>query len=204
MSTSTTKRPHAVALADAESLRSLFPPTTYARWEFAGSVRRGKPEVSDVEHVVIPNFGDMPGGGLFADRVNLLFHRLDELERKGTVTKHVYGNSPTGAPSYRWGDKYRGVDFRGFNHEFFTADAQNWGAVLLIRTGPARFSQQFVDRFNLRGMYRQHLGYLRRVKHPALHRDDESDTDGEIIPVPDEETYFRMAEMEFVKPEDRR
>lgn len=189
MSTTTVKRPWAQAMEDAESFRALFPAACIERWEFAGSLRRRKSEVADIEHVVIPAFGDVPrGDGLFTvqERVNLLWHHLDAMVKAGTVSKHVYGGA-----GYRWGDKYRGVDYRGFNNEIFCADADNWGNTFLIRTGPAEFSQRVVTRLKDGGMYRQVEGYLIHV-HTA-----------DRVPVPDEETYFRLAGMQYVPPERR-
>jgi len=111
MSTTETKRPHAQAMEDAEAFRALFPLSTYERWEFAGSLRRRKPEVADIEHVIIPSFGEVEtGDGLFttSTRMNLLWFHLDSLMRgPAGLEKHWYGNGN------RWGDKYRGVDYRG-------------------------------------------------------------------------------------------
>jgi DNA polymerase/3'-5' exonuclease PolX len=190
MSTTLTKRPWAVAMIDADDFRGLFPKSSYERWEIAGSVRRQRPLVGDVEHVVIPVYGEVErGDGLFAvkERVNLLWHRLDALAREGQVSKHVYGWS-----GYRWGEIYRGCDFRGFNHEFFLADPDNFGGTLLIRTGPAEFSERVVTRMKDGGMYRQRDGYVWRVGT------------GERVPVADEAAYFRLAGMPYVEPELRR
>lgn len=96
MSTALAKRTYADALDDAQAFRALFPPACYERWEFAGSLRRRRPEVADVEHLIIPNHGDVErGDGLFTvtERVNLLWFHLDALLRGGQVRKHVYGAS---------------------------------------------------------------------------------------------------------------
>lgn len=188
MSTTLSKRPWAQAMEDAEAFRALFPPACYERWEFAGSVRRRKPEVADVEHVVIPTYGSVDtGASLFGvtERVNLLgFHR-DALFKAGTVERHWYGNG------HRWGDRYFGADFRGFNHEVFCADAENWGAMLLIRTGPADFSQRVVTKLKDGGMYRQVDGYLVHVRSQSR------------VPVPDEASYFKLAGLDYIEPEKR-
>src|SRR5689334_8378943 len=100
MSTATVKRSFAEALVDAEAFRDLFE-GCYERWEIAGSLRRMKAEVGDVEHVVIPIFGEVATtSGLFAEkrRANLIWHRLDELVAYRQVTKHLYSNG------FRWGD----------------------------------------------------------------------------------------------------
>jgi DNA polymerase/3'-5' exonuclease PolX len=178
-------------MRDAEAFRDLFPITTYRRWEFAGSLRRKASEVGDIEHVVEPEWGNIErGGGLFAlpERTNLLFFHLDSLMR-GTagLEKHWYGNGN------RWGEKYRGVDFRGFNNEMFLADADNFGAMLLIRTGPADYSQRVVDTFKRGGMYRQMDGYLMHVGSGQPVK----------VPVPDEAKYLKLAGLPWAEPENR-
>ncbi len=186
-----TKRKLCHAAADAEAMRDLFP-GCFERWTVAGSVRRGKPEVGDIEHVVIPKFSEVSDGGLFGETklVNLLWERADMLLQEGAIGKHVYQTIK--GDQWRWGEKYRGIDFRGFNNEIFTATPENYGAILLIRTGPADFSKRMVERFLNGGMYRQQEG---RLIHVAS---------GEAVSIPDEETYFRLLGMEFIKPEDRR
>ncbi len=184
------KRTLSKAMNDAERFRALFN-ECYLRWEIAGSVRRGKPEVSDVEHVVIARMGEVAGDGLFetSETVNLLWNRLDELVAAGTLAKHRY-ETVRGLQN-RWGMIYRGVDFNGFNHEIFTATPENFGSTLLIRTGPAEYSKAFVERFLAGRLYRQQGGGLVHVKS------------GDIVPIPDEETYFRMNGLPFVSPENR-
>lgn len=191
MSTTTVKRSLAKADRDAHAFRELFPNDCFLVWEIAGSVRRRRADVGDIEHVIIPAFGDVAAGGMFDDtiRVNLLWHHLDNLIADGTLTKHVY--ETVRGDQFRRGDVYRGVDFRGFNHEIFLATAENFGSTLLIRTGPADYSRNFVDRFLRGGLYRQQGGNLIHVKT------------GDIIPVPDEATYYRMAGLPFVTPERR-
>lgn len=181
-----TKKTLQEATAAAKQFRDLFDPSSYVRWEFAGSLRRNRLHVGDIEHVIEPRFGEVESGvGLFAikEQANLLFHRLDQLAAKGTVCKHIYGTT-----GFRWGEKYRGIDFAGFTHEMYLADSANWGAILLIRTGPHEFSRRVVEAFNHGGMYRQQDGYLRHF------------ASGEVVEVPDEQTYLRLAGMKYVEP----
>jgi DNA polymerase/3'-5' exonuclease PolX len=189
MSTTTTKRPYELALADAEAFRDLFPPACYQRWEFAGSVRRRRPEVGDVEHVIIPSTGTVASGDLFGtpEQVNLLWFHLDCLVRAGSVEKATYGEGA----SFRWGSLYRGALFRGIKHELFTAGESNWGAILSIRTGPADFSQKLVTRIKDRGVLRMEEGQLRQQWN------------GKPVKCPDETAFFEAAGMAWIKPEER-
>lgn len=190
------KRSLPEARRDAEAFRALFA-DCYERWEIAGSVRRRKVEVGDVEHVVIPRHGDIVESvGMFdaTRRGNLLLHRRDELLRNGLIRQHLYtSHHADGSTSVspRWGDIHFGSDFNGFNHEIFCAVPENWGAQLVIRTGPADFSKRVVDTLRCQGTFRQQDGLLYRVSN------------GETVPVPDEKTYLALALMEWVEPEQR-
>lgn len=191
MSISEFKRTYEEALADAEAFKALFNPNDYLRWEFGGSIRRKRPQVSDVEHIIIPAFADVPGAGLFSEptTANLLWHRLDGLMPKPSfLTKHVYTDK-NGKETNRWGDKMRGVDFRGFNHELWTTEKDNWGSALTIRTGPWQFSKEMVTRLLRRG-FKNEDGCLKRAS-------------GEVVPCPDEHTYFAFAGTQWMKPEER-
>lgn len=153
MSTTDHKRHLDEAFMDAGAFRELFDASAYAEWIFAGSIRRQVQRVGDVEHVIIPNRGLAPNGGLFAEEVNLVMHRVDQLVAEGVLTKHIYSNG------VRWGERYRGVDFRGFNHEIFIADADNLGAILAIRTGPGTYSRMLVTQMQKHG-FMQDKGYV--------------------------------------------
>lgn len=202
------RRPLTQAIADAEAFRAYFPATTYRRWEIAGSIRRRATTIGDVEHVIIPEFGDVYlDGSLFPTRMSLLWYHLDSLVRaKVGLDKHYYG-----ATGPRWGEKYRGVDFRGFNHEIFTADENNWGNILTIRTGPAEFSQRLVSRLH-HHWRRQHEGYLYICQpcdwcvegSPCTHCDGTHLIPETLMPVPNEVDYFAAAGMEWIEPEARR
>jgi DNA polymerase/3'-5' exonuclease PolX len=159
MSTAT-KTPLSRALAVAEAFRRLFA-GTFNRWEIAGSIRRQRPDVGDVDHVVIPEWGEVEaGGGLFANpiRTNLIWQRADKLIAAGTIVKHLYigkkGNT------HKWGELLRGIDYQGFHHEIWTATPDNWGSALAIHTGPWEFSKELVIGLQRNG-YMNHDGYVR-------------------------------------------
>lgn len=205
MSTPNQKRGLIQARADAEAFRNLFT-GRYDQWDFAGSLRRGKPEVGDIEHVIIPRFEHMATPeSFFGEDVNLVFHKLDELVAVGTVTKHMYGTT-----GFRWGQKYRGVDFRGFNHELFIATPDNWGSTLAIRTGPADFSTRLVKGLHLHGR-RNHEGQVWRCDPcDACTGDSICKVCNQTglkciapIPVPTERAYLNLCGYDWVEPRDR-
>jgi DNA polymerase/3'-5' exonuclease PolX len=210
MSTQDAKRYHREAIQDAEAFRALFPLTSYLKWEIAGSVRRGKATVGDIEHVLIPAIGLVSvGGGLFTETItaSLLWAQLDILVSEGTLAKHNYNGA------LRWGEKYRGVDFRGFNHELFTSTPDTWGSTLAIRTGPAEFSRDLVMGL-VRNGHRNYEGKVwecRDCPNGGMGRCEKGcklcqGTALEpvrVVAVPDEETFFALARMPWRTPEER-
>lgn len=188
MSTGTAKRSLAQAHADAEALQALFPDSMYVEWAIAGSVRRRKPEVGDVEHVVMPVNIDR-----FWARVDsLLIDEGSMFQNPSAVfTKALYPSKHVEQGSTRWGEKYRGVMFRGFRHEIFLADSDNWAAILTIRTGPAEFSRRMVTQLQGHG-YRQQDGYVIDAHS------------GQRVTCRTEEHFFAMCGESWTQPEVRR
>lgn len=174
----------------------MFPVDCYSRWKFAGSIRRGKPVVGDIEHVIIPRVGKVETSiGLFSVRMteNIFFRHLDTLMVAKTLTKHlytIYHADGTESITPKWGDRLRGVEFRGFNHEINIADEMNWGSILTIKTGPAEFSHRLVVLLRDNG-WRNHLCYVRPI---------DADT---IIPVATEDEFFKYAGLNWTPPEMR-
>jgi DNA polymerase/3'-5' exonuclease PolX len=231
MSTVDTRLAYAEALFAAEKFRDLFDRASYVRWEFAGSVRRRCQDVGDIEHVVEARFADVAGDDLFGSpkRVNLLFRRMDELVSKLSIYRHDYGGGRV-----KWGDKSRCADASSLGilvqHDVYLADAENWGPLLAIRTGPADFSKQLVTGL-LRNGYRQKDGYTWRGERCTEHRPraeqisfaDDGDgrrrvkpgtpcelCDGtgviarERVSVSDEATFFKLCGIPYRAPESRR
>lgn len=210
MATSTAKRSLRQAEQDAEEFQLMFPLDSWEVWETAGSVRRRRAEVGDIEHVIIPRFGELiDDSSLFGEKkphANLLFVALDRLVADGKLTRHIYG-----ATGHRWGEKYRGVDYRGFNHEIFIADHSNFGATLAIRTGPAEFSQKLVTNLR-RQSHRNKDGYVWRCDKcnacDGFGRGCNLCNETGLMPVdkinvPDERTYFRLCGIPYLEPEKR-
>jgi DNA polymerase/3'-5' exonuclease PolX len=67
----------------------------------------------------------------------------------------------------------------------------NWGAIFAIRTGPSDFSKALVTHIKYRTPYRQVDSALVRQ------------FSGEVVPVPEEADYFRLAGLPWIAPERR-
>lgn len=190
MSTAT-RRPHAEALAIAREFASLFP-SCYDRWQIAGSLRRHAPDVGDAEHLVIPTLGEhTPEGSLIPVAVSLLWKRMDDLLAAGTIEKALCGVTK----QTRWGPKHRAALYKGMQQDVYTADNQNWGYQLTIRTGPEDFSHRMVTRLAEPGLVRGIEGYVRYTSGPVH---------GTVRPCATEEQFFEMCRTPWVEPEDRR
>jgi hypothetical protein len=217
VSTTQTRRTYREALEDAQALRARFD-GLYLRWEIAGSVRRRAREVGDVEHVVIAREGSPPNaapqGTLFEPaRVNLLWHRLDALRLNphSEIRQHLYG----AAQVPRWGSLVRGVDFRNFNHEIFSAQPGNWGSTLAIRTGPAEYSRRLVTMLRKHGR-RNVDGWVWECV-PCPQAAESGRRCGEAceecqgtqlkplhrVDAFEESDYFRLCGMNWIRPEQR-
>lgn len=146
-----------VSLADAatiaEEVVSVLSPAC-ERIAIAGSIRRGKPDIGDIELVALSRYHDEPSGLFFevGARVWDLDRAVDEYAGTGAVERLL------GKDKYT---KLRHVA-SGLQVDLFTVKPPaQWGVIFLIRTGPAEYSQRFVTGIRSRGFH---------VRDGALHR----------------------------------
>lgn len=164
----------AVILADAlpvaEEIRAtLAPYCEPGRCVIAGSIRRRKPEIGDIEIVLIRRNWDLPA-----------FVRAVEQWEK------IKG-SPKGAYTQRRHPS-------GMKVDIFMVTPDNWGLILAIRTGSARFSYEVLARRWCAKGYESKGGML-RVRT--------NDGNGEVIPVREERDLFTLLGLPWVEPEER-
>ncbi len=173
--------------------RLLSPDVTCERFEFAGSLRRQKPDVGDCDVVAIPKFGEIPSGDMFGTpvRVNLLWHRVDEHLAAGTFTKHV--KETTAGPRTKWGNTSRAIEFRGCAYEIELADADNWALKMIVRTGPAELSMEVVTRLKKYGYPSREGFYIWDVKAEPPKR----------LVAPTEDQIFKICGLQYRAPEAR-
>lgn len=205
------RTPREEAIAQARAMIDLCE-GSFARWVVAGSLRRGRPDVGDVEHVVMPTLDEIPARegnpDLFgrpttvtpARTINLLLQRLDGLIHDRKLTQAVKSDGRT-----RWGDRYRAVCLPGseLHHELWICDRMNFGAMLAIRTGPQEIGIRLASRLRERGM-RQDDGYLHRVGRELAPDGTVREVLGPPIPVETEERYFELAGWKPMPPPQQR
>ena len=128
------------AMTIAERVKTQLMPYC-DRIEIAGSIRRHKPEVGDIEVVLIPKPYDI---GLFASGIALIVN---------TWTK-VRGELPCKYTQRMLPD--------GIALDLFSATKKNWGLIYAIRTGSADYSHRVLARGWVRNGYKSANGMLSR------------------------------------------
>lgn len=190
-----TKRSLAQAIAVILEFGKLIDPaTTCEQWNVVGSVRRLCPSVGDVDICCIPRFGAVPvEGDLFASpvRTNLLWRRVDDLVKSGTFTKHT--KDTVAGPRRNWGLLQRAVGFGEMAFEMRICDPDNWPLKLAIHTGPEQLSKRFVSPA---GIPRAGL----TIKD-GFHI---FDRDGRELKGLTEPDIFRLADLPYSEPENRK
>jgi DNA polymerase/3'-5' exonuclease PolX len=161
------------ALPIAQRLQSILHPYC-TRIEIAGSIRRKKPEVKDIEIVCIPQQvpSDMFGNTTIAH---------PEFCRLVNSFVKIKGE-PTGRYTQR-------LLPEGIKADIFICTPENWGLIFAIRTGSADFSAKVLGPAWGRQGYRSEDGYLTR--------------NGERVAVYEEEELFRLLHLPFITPEER-
>jgi DNA polymerase/3'-5' exonuclease PolX len=159
------------ALAIAEECRAALAPSC-ERIKIKGSIRRGKPDVKDIELVAIPR---RQSAGLFDDEL---------ITDPGFCAVVNRWPAVKGSPEGKYTQRRRP---EGISLDLFMADADHCGLIFAIRTGSAAFSRQELATAWVRGGYRSEEGRLRRQR------------DGVIVPVREEAELFALLGMPWVE-----
>lgn len=170
----------------------------------AGSIRRGKPTVGDVELVVVPTLQPSLFGGGDTD---VLYGRLCELTKAGDEIRALDAGKP--------GARYRKLQHvrSGLQVDLFIVrPPASFGLLLMIRTGSAEFSHAMLGRANGLGMssiegalHRQgppcteHITTTKKCRHCA----GRGWLPGERVDTPEEADVFAVLGLAFIDPQDR-
>jgi DNA polymerase/3'-5' exonuclease PolX len=143
--------------------------------KIAGSIRRKKSQVSDIDIVCIPK----------TKPVKDLFGMISHHERDpGFINVVNQWDKLKGDAT----GKYMQRMVEGHKLEIACATPDNWGNILLIRTGNSDFSHLIMKIVNSRG-FTQKDGFLYRNER--------------MIHVPEEWVYFKTLGIPYVEPELR-
>ena len=163
-------------------LQSLSP--FCERIEIAGSIRRGKPEVKDIEIVCVPKIEKQPDlFGFEALKVNLLEFYIDSLLADNAIRIHKRG------PRYKKISLSEGICI----DLFIVLPPSQWGVQFLIRTGPADFSHWIVTSKQSGGALPSNL----KIKDGAVWHGVKK------IETPEETDFFKVIGVNYLEPSQR-
>lgn len=175
------ERPYLFAKSIADKVVGELRPYC-ERIEIAGSLRRQKLEVGDIEICAIPKretnlFGE-PG-------LSLLDLHLEQMrQKKRLITLGKWG------PNYKrfslTSDKEMDIDL------FITSPAQ-WGLIFMIRTGSAEFSRRLVTQKGKGGLLPSHL----KASGGWIWDGDKR------LELPEEDSVFALLGIDYINPQDR-
>lgn len=165
-----------LSLGEAEKLAASIITSIDGEAYVVGSIRRKKPEVGDIEILVHRDATinlDVGAGDMFPGAYETI----------------------KGGPSKRTDWKYWQLRHvaSGVNIDMFRFDDDNRGSMMVIRTGPAEFSERFVTDLKRYGMCHRG-GYI----HDVYQDDDDL-----IHPCGSERVAFYCAQMPWTEPENR-
>lgn len=153
------------------------------RVEIAGSVRRKKPEVHDIEIVAAPMETEIfdPWTGELKPFIPLYDAIWNSQENWSFTLK-------------KNGPRFKQLDLGEITVDLFIVlPPAMWGVIYAIRTGPAEFSHWLVTTKQKGGALPSYL----KVRDGALWHGDE------VIQTPEEKDFFRAIGVEMVRPEER-
>lgn len=156
----------------------------------AGSIRREKEIVGDIEIVCIPR--REYDTDLFNQRGDLHKNELFEAEDWAEGIRWI---KPNTSVVVDWlldpaGKYWRGLIEKKIPLDIFLVEADNWGIQYLIRTGSADFSKRVVTALR----YQKNLPVYDGFVHDAA---------GQIVPTPTEESVFDLLGWQFIDPKER-
>ena len=137
------KYPYAKAFKIASEVVEQLRPHCI-RIEIAGSIRRKKPEVKDIEIVAIPKPYSI---GLFESGIASVVNRWEKVKGDMMYEKTKYTQR---------------ILPEGIKLDLFLVEEGNWGSQLAIRTGSADYSRYVLAREWMRNGFKSEGGYLYR------------------------------------------
>ena len=174
--------PLADALSIAGDIRRLLVPAC-ERIEIAGSIRRQRPDVGDIELLCITKPSTLAP---FYDDA------LDELIRGNDWGRETFSPRPSvvGVTAYGKQNKLMLHLPTGIHVDIFSTESRYWGMALFVRTGPKDWNIKAMSRFKQLHMAGHAYGGI-------------TSASGQEIDCPDEETVFRNLGWRYVPPKER-
>jgi DNA polymerase/3'-5' exonuclease PolX len=169
--------PYKTAWAVAKKIVQELSPAC-ERVEIAGSLRRAKPAVHDIDIVLLPRLSSGVGLQASASRLDEI---LSALINRGSLRV------------VRDGDKIRSfiATKTGIPIDIYIATHDTWATLLLIRTGSREHNIQLAQRARQLGMKLRASG------------DGIENQDGELIKIQSEDQIFTLLKVPYFPPQKR-
>lgn len=181
METQKIKYPLAYIEPIAEDVKRELEPFC-TRIEIAGSIRRRRSEIGDIEIVCIPKTMAMPNPDMFNTVVDV---RVPGFINTIDKYKKVKGDPAAGKYCQR-------ILPDGIKLDIFIAEKDNWGYILVLRTGGATFNKWLMSPSGLPDHgYKGVGGTIVRT------------CDNVVMPTYEETDVFKLLEADFMRPEFR-
>ena len=179
------KWPRAAAIEVAREICQALTPAC-ERIIVAGSLRRKKPIVGDVEILFIPKMEERQADLISTEMVSLADEIIQRLLDSGTIQKRL---SVTGTTS--WGRLNKlAVHRSGIPIDFFQTTQEAWFNYLVCRTGPANSNTQIC-------MAAQDRGWKWNPYGSGFSKD------GETVAMNSEQAVFGFVGLPYFTPEER-
>lgn len=159
--------------------------------EVAGSIRRGRPNVNDIDLVVLPKDGQL---NALRERVKRNTRLITDGEENLIVNLTLNGTPGGGTrPTVFQLDVFIA---RPASTDFFQPLPSNWGTMLLNRTGSTAHNIFLVERA-------KSLGLRWNPYHGVFGKCPRTGRSGVCLASETEEEIFKVLGLEFVPPEKR-
>lgn len=159
------------------------------RIEIAGSLRRGKRMVSDIELLYVGRRQNIANDFFNESTCDAAAACLDSLLNRSVIAKR-----PNSLGRFTWGPQNKlGIHVEsGIPVDFFSTSEANWWVSLVIRTGSKETNLKLTTGAQARG----------RTLH-AYGAGVEINATGEVMACRSEEDVFEWCGVPYLKPEDR-
>jgi DNA polymerase/3'-5' exonuclease PolX len=199
-------------LKDAETLasdlRTQIGPAC-VRIEVAGSIRRGKAEVGDIDLVCIPSTGSYAVQDMFGETIRTVpVNHLNDARTR----LYAAGGWKLDPANPCNGERMKRLVHveTGLTCDLTITDARRWGYWMAVRTGPGAFSKALVSRALIRrAFFKDGLFHNHQPIYVETHGKRETQPcaagDGcvRIIPTPEEHDVFAALGLAYIEPGDR-
>lgn len=191
--------PRERALAAAQRLVAVLEPSC-ARIAIAGSLRREKPLVRDIEIVATARWEDVADDDLWGElrSVNLLESSVERLLIHSDLeARHVEQHRADGSIDRvtKLGPAFKALVFEDIPVDLFIVrPPATWGCIFALRTGPGDWNTRLVTDCKTIG---------RRVEGGRVQAWTSASNSWQDVPTPEEADFFRALGQRWVEPRER-